>query len=274
MNDSRVSALARELHDAYVKGAPVPVPPSAREGGIDLDTGYAVEAEIVRMRRASGRTTVGRKIGIANRAAWSAMGITTVVWGNMYDDTVHHAPSGHATQSLARMRAPRIEPEIVVKLKSVPPPNADAAAALGAVEWMALGFEIVDCPYPDWKFRPGDFLASLGLHAALVIGPTRPVASADVPALVTALATFKSRLSKDGALVEEGGGKNVLDSPALCLAEFATALPAQRGVEPLRAGELISTGTTTAAKAIASGERWTMEVEGLDLPSLTVEFTN
>lgn len=274
MNDSRVTALARELHDAYVKGAPVPVPPSARDGGIDLDTGYAVEAEIVRMRRAGGRTTVGRKIGIANRAAWSAMGINTVVWGNMYDDTVHHAPGGQATRSLARMRAPRIEPEIVVRLKSVPPANGDAAAALQAVEWMALGFEIVDCPYPDWKFKPGDFLASLGLHAALVIGETRQVAPADVPALVDAMASFKSRLSKDGTLVEEGGGKNVLESPALCLAEFAKALPAQRGVEPLRAGELISTGSTTAAKPIAPGERWTMEVEGLDLPSLTVEFTS
>src|SRR5206468_1213605 len=69
MADSRVNALAREMFDAYSAGAPIPIPPSARAGGCDLDTGYAVEAELVRLRRAGGHTVVGRKIGIAHRAA-------------------------------------------------------------------------------------------------------------------------------------------------------------------------------------------------------------
>ncbi|MBI4886779.1 MAG: decarboxylase [Acidobacteria bacterium] len=272
MTDSRVPALARELLDAFTTGARVPVPPSARPGGIDVNTGYAVEAEIVRLRRAAGRRTVGRKIGVANRAVWPAMGITTVVWGNMYDDTVQQAKSGRATQSLARMRAPRIEPEVVVKLKGVPPAGAGAAAVIEAVDWMALGFEIVDCPFPDWKFKGGDFLASLGLHAALVVGTPRTIRRDEVAALVDQFAAFKTRLSRNGQIVEEGGGKNVLESPALCLAEFVAAVPAQPGVEPLGAGELISTGSTTAAKPVAAGEQWTMEVEGLDLAPLTVDL--
>ncbi len=76
------------------------------------------------------------------------------------------------------MTSPRIEPEIVFKLKR-PFAGGDAAAALEAVEWLALGFEVIDCVYADWKFQPADFLAAYGLHAGLVVGEPRPVAPAD-----------------------------------------------------------------------------------------------
>lgn len=259
--------------DAYTAGRSIAVPPSAREGGLDLDAGYAVEAELTRIRRASGRRTVGRKIGLANRAVWRAMKMKTLVWANMYDDTVHYATRGEATLSLARMRAPRLEPEIVVKLKSPLKPGVDAAGALEAVEWYAFAFEVVDCPFPDWKFQPGDFMASLGLHAALVVGESRPVRGEAIPQLVTELGAFTAKLSRNGQVVQEGGGKNVLDNPALCLVEFASAVPAQAGTEPLQPGELISTGSLTVAPPIAPGERWSIVAQGLDVPALSLRVT-
>jgi len=259
--------------EAFTAGRPIAVPPSAREGGCDLEAGYAVEAEIARMRRAAGRRTVGRKIGLANRAVWRALKMKTLVWANMYDDTVHEATGGEATVSLARMRAPRLEPEIVVKLRGAPRPGADAAGVLEAVESYAFAFELVDCPYPEWKFQPGDFMASLGLHAALVVGESRPVRREAIPQLVDQLAAFTVRLSKDGEVAHEGGGKNVLDSPALCLVEFASAVLDQRGAEPLGPGELISTGSLTAAPPVGPGERWSVVASGLDVPTLSLRLT-
>jgi 2-oxo-3-hexenedioate decarboxylase len=273
MTETRVAALAKEMLDAYTAGTSIAVPPSAREDGCDLDTGYAVEAELTRLRRASGRRTVGRKIGLANRAVWRAMKMKTLVWANMYDDTVHAATRGEATLSVARMRAPRLEPEICVKLKSPLEPGVDAAGVLAAVEWYAFAFEVVDCPFPDWKFQPGDFMASLGLHAALVVGEPRPVERDRIPELVEALGTFTVKLSKDGQVAQEGGGRNVLENPALCLVEFAVALPAQSGQEPLRPGELISTGSLTVAPPVAAGERWSVAAQGLDVPALSVRLT-
>lgn len=273
MTTPRVSALAQEMLDAYAAGRRIAVPPSAREGGCDLDTGYAVEAELRRIRLAAGRRTVGRKIGLANRAVWRAMQMKTLVWASMYDDTVHHAAGGEATLSVARMRAPRLEPEIVVKLKTALEPGVDAAGVLGAVEWYAFAFEVVDCPFPDWKFTPGDFMASLGLHAALIVGEPRPVRREAIPQLVDQLASFTVRLSKNGEVIQEGGGKNVLDSPVLCLMEFASAVPAQAGAEPLGAGELISTGSLTVAPPVAAGERWSVVAQGLDVPPLALRLT-
>jgi 2-oxo-3-hexenedioate decarboxylase len=80
-------------------------------------------------------------------------------------------------------------------------------------------------------------------------------------------------LLRNGELAEEGAGRNVLRSPALCLAELAAATAKQPGARPLQAGEIISTGTLTTSCPIAPGERWTAEVEGLDLPPLTVHVT-
>ena len=113
--------------------------------------------------------------------------------------------------------APKIEPEIVFRLrKPLAAGDLDPAAILDAVEWLALGFEIIDCPFPDWKFQPVDFVASFGFHAGLVVGEPRLVEPTMISTLVEQLPRFTVRLMKNGELVEEGSGKNSLRSPALC----------------------------------------------------------
>src|SRR3954464_5990186 len=139
-------ALAQELTDAYAAKTIVPAP-SSREGGIDLDTAYAVEAEIARARRAAGHQTVGWKVRYANKAMWRALKLDTLVWAHMYDDTVHLAAEGAAALSIGSMFSPKIEPEIVFKIaqsEAAAEPGADGSPLLPAdvlrsVEWMAIG---------------------------------------------------------------------------------------------------------------------------------------
>jgi 2-oxo-3-hexenedioate decarboxylase len=266
--------LADELQEARQARRADVTPPSARGGPFDLDAAYAVEHELSRRRRAEGRAVVGRKVGYANKAVWRALKLETLVWAGMYDDTVHFRPQNEATLSMAPFVAPKIEPEIVMRLKDALPPGLnEPAAVLEAIEWMALGFEIIDCVYQDWKFQPADFVASYGLHAALIVGAPMAVDSADAPTLAEALATFKVQLLRNGEPAETGGGRNSLRSPALCVAELATAISRRAGAEPLAAGELISTGTLTESRLIAPGEVWSAAVEGLSLPDLTLRVT-
>src|SRR5437763_551732 len=166
--------LAQELMVAYAGCRIVTVPPSARDAAFDLPAAYAVEAESARLRRTSGRTTVGRKVGFANKALWRVLELDTLVWAHMYDDTVRYADKNAASLSLEHRCSPKIEPEIVFKLKSSFGPGAhEAGAVLEAVEWLALGFEIIDCVFADWKFQPADFVAASGFHAALIVGEPR-----------------------------------------------------------------------------------------------------
>jgi 2-oxo-3-hexenedioate decarboxylase len=78
---------------------------------------------------------------------------------------------------------------------------------------------------------------------------------------------------KNGDVVEEGSGRNALRSPALCVAEVASAVMRQADAEPLVAGELISTGTLTNSMPIAPGERWRAEADGIDLAPIALTLS-
>jgi 2-keto-4-pentenoate hydratase len=272
MNSLDPQALADELNTAYAARRTDLVPPSARDATFDLAAAYAVEAELVRRRGASGHATVGRKVGFANRAVWRALKLETLVWASMYDDTVRFAEHNVANLDPSRMCAPKIEPEIVFKMSGAQVADAtDAAAVLSSVEWLALGFEIIDCAYRDWKFQPADFVAARGLHAALIVGEPLVVTSANIPTLVEQLPKFTVALARNSDVVAEGSGRNALRSPALCLGELVAALTRDSGAKPLHAGELVSSGTLTESQPISSGQTWTASVDGIALPELTLE---
>jgi 2-keto-4-pentenoate hydratase len=273
MSQNKTESLARELLSAYESNQMVPVPPSARPG-FDLNTAYEVEATLKRMHEAAGHQAVGRKVGYANKAMWRVLKLETLVWAHMYNDTVQHSDNNSATLTLPHRRSLKIEPEIVFGMKQpITAEGLDATAALEATEWLALGFEIIDCPFPDWKFQPSDFVASFGLHAALVIGERTQVQPSSIGTLVDQLARFKLRMSKHGEFVEEGSGRNSLRSPALCLAELGAAIARRFPTDPLSPGEIVSSGTLTAGHLTGPGDLWTAEVEGLPLPPLTLRLT-
>jgi 2-keto-4-pentenoate hydratase len=271
-------ALAQTIADAYARRVTIPAP-SSSDGSFDLGAAYATEAALVALRRAGGHKTVGLKVGFANKALWRVMKLETLVWAHMYDDTVRYASGGAATLSTASLISPKIEPEVVFKIardSAIEPGVAATTAApadvLAHVEWLAIGFEIIDCPYPDWKFQPADFVAAYGLHAALVIGKPLEVEAGTIPELVDQLSRFTVRLSRDGEVVAEGSGRNSLRSPALCLGELQAAVAHQPGATPLAAGDLVSSGTLTESQPVAAGQSWRVEVEGIDLAPLTLTF--
>ncbi len=273
MSHSDPEMLARELLSAYEMGTTIAVRPSERPG-FDLDVAYAVEGRLRQLREGQGHRSVGRKVGYANKAMWRVLKLETLVWAHMYSDTVHFSDRNSAALAIAHPRSLKIEPEIVFGLKQPLTGSAsDATAALASTDWLAIGFEIIDCPFPEWKFQPSDFVASFGLHAALVVGECVKVRPDLVPALVDELPRFKVRLLKNGELVEEGSGKSSLKSPALCLAELAAAIERRFPSEPLTTGEIISSGTLTAGHVTSSGDVWTVEVQGLPLQPLTLRLS-
>ncbi len=265
-------AIARELLSAYEAGRMVDSPPSTRPG-FDLNRAYEVEEILRKIRHHAGHSAVGRKVGYANKAMWRALKLETLVWSHLYDDTVHYSHANSAVIAIEHSRSLKIEPEIVFGLEVQIGEGLDAAGALAHTGWLALGFEVIDCPYPEWKFQPSDFVASFGLHAALVVGEKVKVEPALIPALVEELPRFKVRLSNRGNFVEEGSGKNSLKSPALCLAELGAAIARRFPDHPLRAGEIVSSGTLTAGHRASSGDLWRAEVDGLALPPLTLRLS-
>jgi 2-oxo-3-hexenedioate decarboxylase len=246
----------------------------ARNPGFDWDEGYDVSAEILRLRRARGERTPGRKIGFTNRNIWAEYGATAPIWAYVYDTTLILAAGDRATVSLRGSVQPRLEPEIAFKLKSALPAGIeDRRAVLDAIEWYAPSFEIVDCHLADWKFHSAESAADFALHWRLVVGTPCAIREADKGKLVDALHDVEVTLRKNGDVAERGVGANALGHPASALAHLAAVLARQPQFEPLAAGEIITTGTLTAAMPIEPGEVWSSEYDGLPVSGLTLTFT-
>lgn len=264
--------IADRLIAAYDRAAQIP-PITAGDLDFDVAAAYDVLREIQARRIAQGWVPVGRKIGFTNRMLWPRYGVFRPMWANVWRHTVHFAPDGRARLPAAGFAEPRIEPEVVFKLRGPVPAEGDAEAALAAVEWIAPGFEIVQSHFPGWKFTAADCTAAFGLHGALVVGTPLAVTAGNRAALAAALPAFALTLRRGAEIVDTGAGANVLDSPALALVHLARLLATQPQFPPLAGGEVVTTGTVTDAWPIAAGQTWSSDYGTLGLAGLTLTFT-
>lgn len=246
---------------------------SAEDPAFDVPAAYEVLAEIERRREAQGWKPIGRKIGFTNRTIWQQYGVYQPMWAHIWSHTVHLAPKARASLPLAGFMQPRIEPEVVFKLRSPVPDTDDAIAILRSVEWMAPGFEIVQSHFPDWKFTAADCTAAFGLHAALVVGPAVAITDQSRAGVADVLPTFALTLKRGSDTIDEGIGAHVLGSPTLALAHLAHVIASQRNAASLAAGELITTGTLTDAWPVKPGEIWRSDYGSLGLSGITLTLT-
>jgi 2-oxo-3-hexenedioate decarboxylase len=266
--------IARELLAALDSGGTIPSV-AGREPAFGWNEAYEVAARIRDLRRARGERPVGRKIGFTNRNIWAQYGATAPIWAHVYDGTVLDAAGGRAAVSLATSARPRIEPEIAFRLRApLAAGSQDPERILEAVEWIAPSFEIVDCHFADWKFRPADSAADFSFHWRLVLGAPVAVVPGDAAALADRLRECRVALARNGEVVDRGTGANALGHPALALAFLADVLSRDARFEPLAAGEIVTTGTLTAAMPVRPGETWTSRYEGLPgVTGLSLGFT-
>jgi 2-keto-4-pentenoate hydratase len=264
-----IETFARELALAYEQGRSIPTF-TGRDAAFDIPAAYAIAGTLHAARLARGEKPVGRKIGFTNRTIWAEYGVYEPIWGHVYDTSRIHAKDNRAELALGRLIEPRIEPEIVLHFGSAPPVTRDERVLLECIDWIAHGFEIVQSPFPNWKFGVADTVAVNGLHGVLVIGEPIPVER--IADCARKLREFRISLARGGVPQDHGGGANVLDSPLLAFAHLAEVLTRLPQFTPVAAGEIVTTGTLTNAWPVAPGETWTTTLSGIELPGLTIEF--
>jgi 2-keto-4-pentenoate hydratase len=82
------------------------------------------------------------------------------------------------------------------------------------------------------------------------------------------LATHKGRMSRNGALAEEGIGQNVLGDPRIALTWLANELSVHG--ETLKAGQVVTTGTCLKPVPIAQGDQFEGDLGVLGLVSVSI----
>lgn len=269
MTRAKVEEFAEEVIASMSNHGQIPTF-SSRRGGLDLAEAYRVLSRLRAVFEARGERIIGRKIGFTNRQMWSAFGVEAPVWGYATDRTTREL-AATPLMPLNGFSEPRIEPEIVLGLAAVPTPTMSDHDLLDCVEWIALGFEIVQSIFPNWEFAAADTVAANGLHGALLVGPRHALAPRKAE-WQRELTEFEIELRCDGGVAQRGGGALVLDSPLNALRHLVELLAKDPSSRQLRAGEIVSTGTLTLAMPIKPGERWTATVAGIPLEEMAIRF--
>jgi len=267
----RIEATAAEAFAIWETGRQV-APFAARHPGFDLDEAYAVAARVRELRASRGERPIGRKIGFTNRTVQIAYGVDGPIWNTMFDSTVFDLAAIEGRFALAGLPEPRIEPEIVFHFAAAPRPEMDDDELLRCVDWIAHGFEVVQSIFAGWRFAAADAVAAYGLHGAYFIGQRRPVAD-DRRAWRRSLSEFTIELVSDDGVLLAGHATNVLGGPLRALRHLLIELDASSAGDPVRPGELVTTGTLTDAPRVGAGQTWSTKLSGTPLEGLRLQFS-
>lgn len=287
--------IAAEIKSAQDEGIQLE-PITARYPDFDIADAYQVANLIHQQRLEQGWKPVGRKIGFTNANMWSVYGVREPVWAYMYEHTVSwlgepseqkvqasakevqaSVPEGQRAEQeqaecpLGTLSEPKIEPEIVIRFASAPPLDADPTQLLACIDWIAFGFEMVQSHFPDWKFQAADTIADRALHASLFIGQPSTVSQLG-ESVITDLEQFEIALSCGTELCETGSGQNVLGNPLQAILHLISVVHNQSDAAPIQAGEIITTGTLTAAFDVEAGQIWNARLKGIALQDMDILF--
>src|SRR5882762_6873946 len=259
----RIDRIATEAFGLLGSGRQV-APFSSRYPNFDLAESYDVAMLVCDLRRARREIPIGRNIGFTNTTIWQGYGISGPIWNYMFDKTVIDLAAIDQEFALASLPEPRIEPEIVLHLASAPQIGMSEYELIHCVDWLAHGFEIVYSIFPGWVFFAEDAVAAYGVHGALLLGDRHPVSS-DHAEWQEALSNFTIELTGNDGTSVQGSGRNVLGSPLKALRFLVEELARFPACEPLRPGELVTTGTLTEAMPAIPGQNWATKLAGIDI---------
>jgi 2-keto-4-pentenoate hydratase len=249
---------------------------------LDLAGAYRVQRLGIDRRVARGERIVGVKMGFTSKAKMAQMGVDDVIWGILTDTMAVPGASGDGdtTQSapydLSGLIHPKVEPEIVFRLGRRVENTDDVESAVDAV---AVGYEILDSRFENYKFTLPDVVADNASAAGFGIGEWHAVtAQAAEPAQAAAPASPRPDISDlpvtlavDGQPVRTASTAAILGDPWESL-RAAARLATQAGV-PLEAGWIVLAGGITDAVPLTPGAVVTVTAQTLGVAELRCATT-
>ncbi|GEL21526.1 4-oxalocrotonate decarboxylase [Pseudonocardia sulfidoxydans NBRC 16205] len=206
---------------------------------LDLDAGYAVQ----RVLRDAAGPLVGWKLGVTSRAKQAQVGVSSPVYGFLPGSGALDIGEPLDTGQLIQ---PRCEPEIVFVLgRDLAGPHVGAADVIAASSGVAVGIEVLDSRYRDYKFTMADVVADNTSAARFVVGTPVPLDGIDLRVVGVVL-------EHNGEVVATASGAASLGHPAAAVAWMVRRMAADG--EGLRAGDVVLSGGLTAAVPVVPGD--------------------
>ncbi|MCX5803739.1 MAG: fumarylacetoacetate hydrolase family protein [Proteobacteria bacterium] len=212
--------------------------------GITVEEAYRIQLRVMDMKKSAGQVVVGKKIGLTSLAMQAMLGVKEPDYGHILNGMV--VMEGEKIP-VGELIAPRIEGEIAFVLKEdLKGPGVTLTDVLRCSEGVIPAFEIIDSRIRDWKIKLPDTVADNASSARIVLGGVLTAAQA------IDLRTVGMVMEKNGEVLATAAGAAVLGHPAQAVAWLANKLSAYGIV--LRKGEVVLSGSLTAAAPVAAGD--------------------
>lgn len=255
--------LIKELADELLQAENSCVgisPFTERYSNLSVLDAYNIQLEVVERKLESGRSVIGKKVGLTSVAMQQMLGVNEPDYGHLLDDMRIENGSEVSIKSFV---APKIEAEIgFVLAEDLSGPNVTYVDVLMATKYVVPTLEIIDSRIANWNIKLADTVADNGSSAKVVIGDT--FSSVDKVDLRTTGMT----LYKNNSLIATGAGAAALGHPAHAVAWLANKL--HEFNIGLKAGELILPGALCGAVAVNSKD--SIQADFGSLGSVSVTF--
>jgi 2-oxopent-4-enoate/cis-2-oxohex-4-enoate hydratase len=260
MTPQDIARHGDELYAALRERRTVP-PLTSRVSGVTVDDSYGISLRLLERRLADGEKVIGKKIGVTSKAVQSMLGVYQPDFGYLTD--AMQFEDGAEMPISSRLIQPRAEGEIAFLLKKdLRGPGVTPADVVAATDCIAACFEVVDSRIDGWKIKIEDTVADNASSGLFLLGKER-VSPRDFDFVTCGMV-----VEKNGEVLSTGAGAAALGSPLICVAWLANTLG--RYDIPLRAGEVVLSGSLVPLEPIKPGDAMRVLVGGLG--SATVRF--
>ena len=256
----RIFALADLLDRATIEAREIERL-TASEPNLDLASAYSIQSAGLNLRLARGEKRIGWKMGLTSQAKRDQMGLKSSIYGYLTDAMQIFSPGKFSLEGHIH---PKIEPELIFKMKHELSGQVTRAEALAACAGVAPALEILDSRFKGFKyFSLPDVVADNASSSMLVFDPRGFVDPSSLD-----LENLDLKMFASGILAQEARSSEISGDPVESLVQLV-ALLHERG-ETLESGSLVLAGAATTAIALEKGLKVTLEVTGLNSISLDV----